>query len=112
MQALWPRRLKAASKLIFTNSGFDGCQLFNSIRLTVCYRISRSSLTLMNPLMSFCSNSTKNTCKKSTLCIGVMLKKLGNPLRAILHDMGIGFNFTCTSRTKSRISHSSIVYNT
>ncbi|KAG4192538.1 hypothetical protein ERO13_A07G162000v2 [Gossypium hirsutum] len=31
MQALPPQNLKAASKLIFTNGGFVGCHLFNSI---------------------------------------------------------------------------------
>nr|KJB84011.1 hypothetical protein B456_N001100 [Gossypium raimondii] len=79
MQALPPRKLKAASKLIFMNGGFGGCHLFDSI-----HRI-------------------ESTCKQPTIFIGVMFKK------PILQGMGIGFNSTCTSRTETIISHSSIV---
>nr|XP_012466090.1 unnamed protein product [Gossypium raimondii] len=39
MQALPPRKLKAASKLIFMNGGFGGCHLFDSIhRIGQSYR--------------------------------------------------------------------------
>nr|KJB84012.1 hypothetical protein B456_N001100 [Gossypium raimondii] len=58
MQALPPRKLKAASKLIFMNGGFGGCHLFDSI-----HRI-------------------ESTCKQPTIFIGVMFKKPRQSYRA------------------------------